>query len=135
MTTIVSDTYFLRYKRFFRIYLDSVQPLFVYIQVIPFTIILFLLNFFLSRIYEPKQRATRILELYSTLKATTAWALLLMAGSYLSKKDYSRIIIILFYITTVVFSVIGRLIVRKVQKIFNENGYSSINIGVIGTGR
>ncbi len=127
--------YFLRDKGFFRIYLDSVQPLFVYIQVLPFTIILFLLIFFLSRLYEPKQRATRILELYSTLKATTAWALLLMAGSYLSKKDYSRIIIILFYITTVVFSVIGRLIVRKVQKIFNENGYSSINIGVIGTGR
>jgi heme/copper-type cytochrome/quinol oxidase subunit 2 len=92
--------YTMRDKGIFRQFLEHVQPLSVYLAILPAAILMLLILFAFSSLYEPKQRITKITELYSSIKTITIWALFLMAGSYLLKIDYSRIIVLLFYCFT-----------------------------------
>ena len=126
--------YSLRNKGIFRVFLDLVQPLSVYLQAIPIAILILLIIFSFSRLYEPKQRKTRISETYNVFKAVTLWLLLIMGGSYLYKFDYSRIIVILTYFFAAVFIIVGRLIVRNLQTGFVKNGFGRVNILIVGAG-
>lgn len=128
-------SYYLRNKGIFRLYLDSVQPINVYLKALPFGILLLIFIFSLLDLYEPKKRATTLSEIYTALYAVTAWILIIMAGSYLTKFDYSRIIVLTFYFLTLFFVIIGRVIVRSLQYRFSENGFGATNIIIIGTGR
>lgn len=119
----------------FRLFLDIVQPIGVYLQVLPLVLILLIIIFSIIGLYEPKVRRTQTSEMYSLLKAVTVWILLIMSASYLSKYDYSRIVVLLFYFLTVVFTILGRLTVRNLQKKLAGYGFGKINIAVIGSGK
>jgi len=127
--------YFLRDKGIFRFFLGSIQPIEVYFRVLPAVILLLLFIFALFGLYEPKQRATKISEMYKSFQAVTLWILLIMAGSYLYKVDYSRIVVLQLYFYTLVFIAFGRLLVRQLQIRLLSNGFGQVNILIIGTGR
>lgn len=127
--------YFLRNNGFFRFFLDPIQPIEVYLRALPFAITLLLVVFAISGLYEPKQRITKVSEMYKSLQAVMLWTLFIMAGSYLSKYEYSRIIVIQLYFFTSFFVVFGRLIVRNLQNSFFTNGFGRINILIVGAGR
>lgn len=124
-------SYFLRNKGVFRVFLDVVQPIEVYLQALPFAILALLIVFAFHNLYDSGQRRAQISQTYSVFKGVTLWIILIMAGSYLYKFDYSRIIVILFYIFTIIFVVLGRLLVNKAY----PYGFPKINIAVLGYGR
>lgn len=128
-------SYFLRNVGIFRIYLDSVQPIDVYLRALPFAIILLLCIFNLAALYEPKKRVNTVSEMYVLIQAITIWILLIMAGSYLTKFDYSRIVVVIFYIFTIIFAISGRIIIRILQFHFSKNGFGRVNILIIGAGK
>lgn len=124
--------YFLRNKGFFRSFLDPVQPLEVYLVVLPFALILLLGIFNLFGLWEVRLRRTPFSEMYIILRATFLWVLVIMALSYLSKYDYSRIIVVLFYFFTTIFVILGRIAIRNLARA--DKIGSLINVAVIGDG-
>jgi exopolysaccharide biosynthesis polyprenyl glycosylphosphotransferase len=127
--------YFLRNKGIFRHFLDVVQPIEVYFTALPFAILILIIILALTGSYEPKKRRTQISETYTIFKATSIWILLIMTGSYLSKFDYSRIIIVLFYILTLCLIILGRAIARSLHQYLLPHGFGNINILIVGFGR
>lgn len=127
--------YFLRDRGIFRIFLDQIQPLDVYLKALPIAVLLLLVLFAISGLYESKKRITRISELYYSLQTITLWILLIMAASYLYKYNYSRIIVIQLYFFAGIFILLGRLFVRSLHFKFLSNGFGTINIAILGTGK
>lgn len=127
--------YFLRDRGVFRIFLDAIQPLDVYLKALPAAILTLIMLFAVSGLYEPKKRVTKISEMYTSLRMITLWILLIMAGSYLYKYNYSRIIVLQLYFFTSFFIIVGRLLAREIHLRFLPNGFGRVNIGIIGTGR
>lgn len=127
-----SSGYLLRNEGIFRIYLESVQAIEVYLLVLPIVLSLLILNFYLLGLYEIRVRKTQFVEMYTILRATTLWILLIMAFSYLSKYDYSRIIMLLFYFLTTLFVILGRLFIRNLQ-LEGKIGFK-IKVAVVGDG-
>jgi len=123
--------YFLRNKGIFRLFLDVVQPIEVYLQALPFAILALLIVFAFDKLYEIRQRRTQISQMYRVFRGVTLWILLIMAGSYLYKFDYSRIIVVLFYICTAIFVILGRFLVNKLY----PYGFPKINVAIIGYGK
>jgi len=128
-------SYFLRNKGVFRLFLDVVQPIPIYLQALPVVISILLIVFSLTGLYEPKKRRTQISEMYASFQAITIWILFIMTGSYLYKFDYSRIIVILFYIFTVIFVVLGRILVRNLQTSLSSYSFGKVNILIVGVGK
>lgn len=127
-------SYYLRNEGIFRLFLDPIQPMKVYLQALPAAVFFLLIIFTLSGLYEPKKRITKISETYTVLRMITLWIILIMAGSYLYKYNYSRIIVIQLYLYTSIFVIIGRLIVRNLHLRFISNGIGKTNICIVGTG-
>lgn len=119
--------YFLRDKGIFRTYLDSIQPLEIYLQVLPFVLSLLILIMAFNGLY--KRRTSKFTEMYLTFQFVSVWILLIMAGSYLSKYDYSRLIVILLYFFTLFFITFGRIIVGNMVKL------NPINVLIISYGK
>jgi len=127
--------YYLRNFGPFRIFLDSIQPVSVYLWALPFATLLLLIVFWLSHLYEETKWLKPISEFYGVTKAVAIWALLIMAGSYLYKYDYSRIIVVLTSAFLVVLTNLGRTAVRSfIQKLYKK-GIGHIRILIIGAGR
>lgn len=145
LTLILSDVfsasfaffaaYFLRNKGVFRHFLDVVQPIEVYLAALPFAIFILIVIFFFAGFYEPKKRRTQISEMHTAFKTITIWILLIMAGSYLYKFDYSRIIVILYYLFTLCFVIFGRTLTRNLQAKLSSYGFGNINILIVGYGK
>jgi exopolysaccharide biosynthesis polyprenyl glycosylphosphotransferase len=127
--------YLLRNEGPFRLLLDVVQPLTFYLKVLPLTIASLLLMFASKGLYSLKMRTTIISETYAIIQSTTLWALFLMAASYLSKIDYSRIILLMFYVLTSIFLFVERFFLRKLQLRWLPHGFGRTNVLIIGTGR
>jgi len=127
--------YFLRNKGIVRLFLDVVQPIAIYLQALPVAIVILLVVFALVGLYEPKKRKTHISEMSTLFQAITVWILFIMAGSYLYKFDYSRIIVMLFYIFTVIFIILGRILVRNLQTWLSPYGFGKVNILIVGAGK
>jgi len=122
--------YSFRNKGVFRSFLDSVQPIEVYLVALPVAILILLAIFSFSGLYDLRQRRTQLSEMYRVFRGVTLWILLIMAGSYVYKFDYSRIIVVLFYIFTAIFVILGRLLVSKLY----PYGFPKLNIVIIGYG-
>lgn len=127
--------YFLRNKGVFRVFLDSVQPIETYLTALPAALFLLIITFLLADLYQPKRRLTAFIEIYNLFKAITVWMLFIMAGSYLTKYDYSRIIVVLFYIFTLIFVITGRILIRNIQAFLLPKGFGVTNILIVGSGK
>jgi len=128
-------SYYLRNFGPFRIFLYQVQPLRVYLQALPFAILLLISIFYVSRLYEPKQRLSKIGEFYTTSRSITLWALLIMAASYFTKYDYSRIIVVLYFILSLFFVNLSRFLVQALQNKLARKGIGVTNVLIVGAGR
>lgn len=128
-------SYELRNKGFFRLFLEEIQPLPVYLTALPFAIILFLLVSKSIGLYDYKNRIR--LDKYTVLclKSLVFWLLLIMSGSYLYKYDYSRIILILTFIFSLLFVISFRFILISSERKRLKMGIDTIRVLIIGSGR
>ena len=126
--------YYLRNYGPFRLFLESIQPLKVYLAALPFAILLLLLVYNIFGLYDQTKRSKVFPESFLVIKATSFWVLLIMVGSYLYKYDYSRIIVVVFYLFTLLFISLGRNLFRIIEQKYYRQGYSLVKILIIGAG-
>lgn len=112
-----------------------IQPLTVYLSVIPYILILMVVIFYWYGLYERRTRQTGLSEIVRLTRAVTFCLLLIMAASFLQKYEYSRGLVIIFYVCSLVLINVGRLIVRTVQRYFVAVGKGEIRILIIGAGK
>ncbi|OGM02039.1 hypothetical protein A2115_02545 [Candidatus Woesebacteria bacterium GWA1_41_8] len=127
--------YYLRNFGPFRLLLESIQPLRIYLAALPFAILLLLVVYNIFGLYDQTKRTKAFSESFLVIKATSFWVLLIMAGSYLYKYDYSRIIVVVFYLLTLLFISLGRSLFRVIEQKYYRQGYSLVKILIIGAGR
>jgi len=128
-------SYLLRNQGIIRAFLDSIQPIDVYIRALPFAIVLLIILFAIKGLYYPKARLTPVSEMYASVQTISLWILLIMAGSYLSKYDYSRIIIILLFFFSVLYNVLLRYLIRISKQYVFPEGFGKTRVVIVGTGK
>ncbi|MDD5109700.1 MAG: sugar transferase [Patescibacteria group bacterium] len=115
--------------------LEILLPFSAYQKALPFAVALFLLIAYLRGLYRPHRRLNQLSESYELVKAVTGWALLIMAGSYLSKQDYSRIIVVSTWVLSIGTITIGRLIAGRTIRVLAQRGIGTIRVLVVGSGK
>lgn len=113
----------------------EIQPLEFYLGVIPYVSLLLIIIFYLNGLYEQKQRINKISEIFLVTKTASFTLLLIMAGSFLEKVDYSRALVLIFWPTGVFFLNFGRYLIRYTKKKLMKRGYGITNILIIGAGK
>lgn len=127
--------YYLRNVGPFRLFLDQVQPLSTYLKTLPFAIMLLIITFSMFSLYKITLRTNSFNELFSSIKAQFVWILLIMSASYLSKYDYSRIIVLLTFSFNLVTLNLFRFFYKSLQLRNFKKGKGLINILIIGAGK
>ncbi len=120
---------------FIRVAYGEIQPIEVYFGAMPVSFFILVLVFYFFGLYEQKIRINGMSEIYTVIKAILMTAVLLMAGSFLYKYDYSRGFVIIFVCSALVFVNIGRVFVRALRKWFIKRGKGIVNILIIGAGK
>lgn len=82
-----------------------IQPIAFYIPLIVVAIILFLFSFTFFRLYERKRILFSLSYLVDYLQALFLWAVLLIAFAFLTKTNYSRGVILLFFGFTAILTI------------------------------
>ena len=137
LTTILAFlfAYTVREYGVLRRFLDGVQPLSVYLTVLPIAVALLILTLYARGMYSQKRRLTYAGEVRGVVKATFYWWLLLMALSYLVKYDYSRVVVGLFFLSTAVLVSLARYVVRDLHlRVIRRTG-ARHNVLIVGAGR
>lgn len=116
--------------------LDTIQqPITVYLAALPFAILVLLAIFRWRGLYHPRQRATFSREAFAVTQAVILWVLLIAAGSYFVKYDYSRLIVVLFGIATAVTTIAARGLIGWSTLRRSPSSWLSTRVCIIGTGR
>ncbi len=106
-----------------------------YMEAIIFILPLFFLLYYFFGLYEPQRTRSFNSEVISIIKANFVGLLLLIALLYVfDLDDYSRIMLALFVITSITFSITERLIIKQSLKAIRSMGYNIKHVLVIGAG-
>jgi exopolysaccharide biosynthesis polyprenyl glycosylphosphotransferase len=114
---------------------DGIQPLEIYLTAMPVSFFILVVVFYFFGLYEQRIRINGMSEVYTATKAVLMTAVLLMAGSFLYKYDYSRGFVVVFIGSALVFLNVGRVFVRVLRKWFIKRGKGVVNILIIGAGK
>lgn len=113
----------------------GIQPLEVYLSAMPVSFLILIVVFYFFGLYEQKIRINSVSELYTVTKAVLMTAVLLMAGSFLYKYDYSRGFVVIFIVSGILFLNMGRIIVRMIRLWFIKRGKGVTSILIVGAGK
>ncbi|MBT6068501.1 sugar transferase [Candidatus Peregrinibacteria bacterium] len=113
----------------------QIQPFNVYIGALPAVFMILLVVFYTSGLYERKNRINGMLETYHILRAVTFCWLMIMAASFLAKYDYSRVLVMLFWLISLFVLTFGRLFVRHIKLAMIKRGMSMTRVIIVGAGR
>jgi len=114
---------------------SGIQPVEVYLHAMPVSFLILVIVFYSFGLYEQRIRINGMSEVYTIFKAILMTAILLMAGSFLYKYDYSRGFVVIFIASAMMFMNIGRVFVRILRKWFIKRGKLVVNILIIGAGK
>jgi len=114
---------------------EEIQDLSIYLTAMPVAFVILVIVFYFFGLYEQKIRLESTSEIFTVIKAVLLTAVLLMAGSFLYKYDYSRGFVVIFIGFGLVFLNIGRYIIRTWQKYLVSKGRNLTKILIIGAGK
>lgn len=109
-----------------------IQPIDVYLQAMPVSFLILVVVFYCFGLYEQKIRIESVSEVYTVSKAVLMTAVLLMAGSFLYKYDYSRGFVLIFIACGLVLMNSGRLFVRMFRKWLIKKDVGLTRVIIIG---
>ncbi len=96
----------------------------------------YLILYYAFNLYTPKRTTVHRYEVINIIQANTVGLILLMAGWYLiSQIHFSRSMMALFYILNIIFTTLGRLLIRHLLQYFREKGYNLKYILLVGYSR
>ncbi|KKP41137.1 MAG: UDP-phosphate glucose phosphotransferase [Candidatus Peregrinibacteria bacterium GW2011_GWC2_33_13] len=112
----------------------SIQPIEVYLKVLPFVLMLLIIVFHFYGLYQKKNRISKISEIYLIIKAETVCLILIMAASFLQKYDYSRGLVMLFWMFGLIYLNFGRFLIRFFLRLIYKKGRLKTQVLIIGAG-
>ncbi len=115
--------------------LEPLLPLATYLLALPFAMALLVAICYFRGLYRPHRRLNQFSESYELAKAVTGWALLIMSGSYLVKRDYSRLIVTVTWLLSIATITAGRIIVNWIIQTRAHRGVGAIRVLLVGTGK
>ena len=107
-----------------------------YFQPMWFLVPGYLILYYAFNMYKPKRATGRQFEVVNILKANTVGFICFIGTLYMLKeRDFSRSMIILFYIVNSVLTILARLFIRKLLRLFRKKGYNVKHILLVGYSR
>lgn len=106
----------------------------IYLRPFPIVLLLWLGSFAYLNLYAVRVHTTPFVEFLGVLKGSVLSLLVIMSLSFLAKFDYSRFLVLVFFVLVVPFTAMFRSLVRTVQKRLLREGYRTIRCLVVGTG-
>jgi exopolysaccharide biosynthesis polyprenyl glycosylphosphotransferase len=104
-------------------------------QALPVAFLILVIVFYFFGLYEQKIRLESMSEIFTVIKGILMTAVLLMAGSFLYKYDYSRGFILIFIGFAMFFLNLGRYFVRLYQRLLIKKGKGISRILILGAGK
>ena len=138
---IIAASFMLAYFIKFYILNDGpgpgVLPAKDYLELLPIIVPGFVLLYYKCGVYKPKRTTQRRFELYSILQANTIGLATIIILLYMVVKEinYSRSVILLFYILSNTLTGMLRIILRKSLQTFRKKGYNLKHILLVGYSR
>ncbi|MBU1628245.1 exopolysaccharide biosynthesis polyprenyl glycosylphosphotransferase, partial [bacterium] len=105
-----------------------------YFFVLPFLSIIWVIVFSGLGLYHHKRSFSRINEFIAIFKGTTVVVLIFMAGSFLYKFDYSRTMIILYWVMNIFLINLSRAIIGNIQIKTLKKGYNVLRVIIVSSG-
>jgi len=116
-------------------FFGGIQGIDVYLGAFPVSFLIIVIVFYFIGLYEQKIRLNGMSEVYAVLKAVCFAAVLLMAGAFMYKYDYSRALIVILTISAGIFLNIGRFLIRVLRKFWNARGFGLNRVLIIGASK
>ena len=96
----------------------------------------YLILYYEFNLYTPKRATVHKYEILNVFQANTVGLILLMAGWYLvSQIHFSRAMMAYFYVINILFTTLGRSLIRLLLQYFREKGYNLKYILLVGYSR
>lgn len=105
----------------------------VYLPTLPVIVVLWLACFGVNGLYRPRRYGGSVRRMQRVIKALLILGVSLMAASYLVKKDYSRLMMLLFIIISLPLTVMARAGAKKLAQLIAPIRIAP-RILVVGTG-
>ncbi|MBN2054774.1 sugar transferase [bacterium] len=110
------------------------HPLRIYLALAPFILLIWFAVFQTRNLYNPGWVRTPLSEYVKVLQCASQVALVIIACSFFIKWDFSRPMVVLFWLISSTLAIATRSIVRRVQRPMLDKGYNTIKALVVGTG-
>ncbi|HUT05042.1 MAG TPA: sugar transferase [bacterium] len=138
LSTIISIilTYWIRVNlledtRFVTPFLHDITT---YLWTIPFVCILWVFIFSSKGLYRPRRGISGMGEFREIVRAITFGVVIIMAASFLRKFDYSRLIVLSFWVCNIVLVGSSRASIRYFQRKRMKKGYGKTRVIIVGAG-
>ncbi len=115
----------------------GVLPAGEYVRLLPFIVPIYMFMYYACSVYAPKRTVRRRFEIYGIIKANTIGIVTLIIILYMIIREinYSRWVMVLFYLFNVFFTSCFRLALRKGLRTIRSRGYNLKHILLVGYSR
>ncbi len=115
----------------------GVLPAGEYVMLLPFIVPIYMFMYYACSVYAPKRTVRRRFEIYGIVKANTIGIVTLIIILYMIIREinYSRSVMVLFYLFNVFFTSCFRLALRKGLRTIRSKGYNLKHILLVGYSR
>lgn len=114
----------------------GVLPMETYFSLLYGIVPMYLILYYICNLYTPKRASGRKVELYNIIKANSAGIGIILGGLYLlDQKDFSRSMLVIFYICNIVFETGIRNVLRSFLRKIRKKGYNVKYVLLVGYSR
>lgn len=107
-----------------------------YFSALYFIVPGYVLLYYFFNMYTPKRATRRKYEIASIFKANTTGMLLFMVVLYvINEPNFSRALIIIFYVINSILATLSRLMIRNILQYFRKKGYNLKYVLLVGYSR
>ncbi len=106
----------------------------LYVQAAPVVVALWLIAFFARDLYDVARFRSPMAEAVATLSAVSIATILLAAASFLSRTDYSRAMLILFWLAGMVIAVVERALLAACRRRVLDSPAAESRTIIVGCG-
>jgi len=115
----------------------GVLPVIEYIKLLVYIIPGYLFIYYQCNVYAPKRTIRKRFEIYGVVKANTVGMAALIIVLYVLVKEinFSRSVMVIFYVTNILFTSGSRIFLRKVLQTMRSKGYNLKHVLLVGYSR
>lgn len=125
--------HFFRFSEYSIIPYVVVPPFNIYIILLLPIVLIFVFIFRNMGLYRPRRVATKFSEIFDVIKSVTLSVFILVSLTYLIRKaEFSRLVFLYFWIISIVFLSVERVVLREILWFFRRKGHNIRRVLVVG---